>query len=103
MLVTSADAFLDYQHGSTDTEHQALVRYAWPVATRFLVDAVPHIWRQRDGKERTSRLKLCVREKMRAHLGNNIVIVLIKLVKAGNTDIPIYRAQYHRTAALAET
>ncbi|MGL1273837.1 hypothetical protein ACSTKP_23445, partial [Vibrio parahaemolyticus] len=75
MLVTSADAFADYQqHEAWTWEHQALVRarvvYGDPQLTSQF-DAVRRtiMTTARDGKTLQTEVRE-MREKMRAHLGN---------------------------------
>ncbi|EBU7937109.1 hypothetical protein DLC02_03315, partial [Salmonella enterica subsp. enterica serovar Chittagong] len=99
MLVTSADAFADYQqHEAWTWEHQALVRarvvYGDPQLTSQF-DAVRRtiMTTARDGKTLQAEVRE-MREKMRAHLGNKHRDRFdIKADEGGITDIE-FIAQY---------
>ncbi|SQJ37732.1 adenyl-transferase [Salmonella enterica] len=99
MLVTSADAFADYQqHEAWTWEHQALVRarvvYGDPQLTSQF-DAVRRtiMTTARDGKTLQTEVRE-MREKMRAHLGNKYRDRFdIKADEGGITDIE-FIAQY---------
>lgn len=99
MLVTSADAFADYQqHEAWTWEHQALVRarvvYGDPQLTSQF-DAVRRtiMTTARDGKTLQTEVRE-MREKMRAHLGNKHRDRFdIKADEGGITDIE-FIAQY---------
>lgn len=99
MLVTSADAFADYQqHEAWTWEHQALVRarvvYGDPQLTSQF-DAVRRtiMTTARDGKTLQTEVRE-MREKMRSHLGNKHRDRFdIKADEGGITDIE-FIAQY---------
>ncbi|ECC8731312.1 bifunctional [glutamate--ammonia ligase]-adenylyl-L-tyrosine phosphorylase/[glutamate--ammonia-ligase] adenylyltransferase [Salmonella bongori] len=99
MLVTSMEAFADYQQNEAWTwEHQALVRarvvYGDPQLTSQF-DAVRHtiLTAARDGKTLQTEVRE-MREKMRAHLGNKHRDRFdIKADEGGITDIE-FIAQY---------